>query len=176
MGKLGRLGVKPARRYERARPRELIHIDVKKLGQIEGGAGKRVRDRLRQRYNPRNTGAACVRRQRSAESTRTSRSTTALAWPTPRFSATRKRPPSSRPSPQINRRPQNPPPPYPLLPPTDQRQGRALHPRHAADRTYGVIYRKTGERSAALDGRSGTTTITENAQPSATSARSPAST
>ncbi len=29
-------------RYERARPGELIHIDVKKLGRIQGGAGHRV--------------------------------------------------------------------------------------------------------------------------------------
>jgi transposase InsO family protein len=42
MGKLGRLGLKPAERYERARPGELIHIDVKKLGRIQGGAGKRI--------------------------------------------------------------------------------------------------------------------------------------
>src|SRR5436305_965477 len=34
MGKLGRLGLEPAERYERARPGELIHIDVKKLGRI----------------------------------------------------------------------------------------------------------------------------------------------
>ena len=42
MGKLGRLGFEPAVRYERERPGELIHIDVKKLGRIQGGAGKRV--------------------------------------------------------------------------------------------------------------------------------------
>jgi transposase InsO family protein len=42
MGKLGRLGLEPASRYERARPGELIHIDVKKLGRIQGGAGKRM--------------------------------------------------------------------------------------------------------------------------------------
>jgi transposase InsO family protein len=42
MGKLGRLGLEPARRYERARPGELIHVDVKKLGRIQGGAGKRI--------------------------------------------------------------------------------------------------------------------------------------
>ena len=42
MGKLGRLGLQPAARYERERPGELIHIDVKKLGRIVGGAGKRV--------------------------------------------------------------------------------------------------------------------------------------
>ncbi len=42
MGKLGRMGLEPAQRYERERPGELIHIDVKKLGRIQGGAGKRV--------------------------------------------------------------------------------------------------------------------------------------
>jgi transposase InsO family protein len=35
MGKLGRLGLEPAQRYERARPGDLIHIDVKKLGRIQ---------------------------------------------------------------------------------------------------------------------------------------------
>jgi hypothetical protein len=42
MGRLGRLGLEPAQRYQRERPGELIHIDVKKLGRIVGGAGKRV--------------------------------------------------------------------------------------------------------------------------------------
>jgi transposase InsO family protein len=42
MGRLGRLGLEPAERYERTVPGELIHIDVKKLGRIERGAGKRV--------------------------------------------------------------------------------------------------------------------------------------
>jgi transposase-like protein len=55
MGRLGRLGQEPAERYERQRPGELIHVDVKKLGRIQGGAGKRVRDGLRQHYNPRRT-------------------------------------------------------------------------------------------------------------------------
>ena len=34
MGKLGRLGIEPAVRYERGVPGELIHVDVKKLGRI----------------------------------------------------------------------------------------------------------------------------------------------
>jgi transposase InsO family protein len=42
LGRLGRLGLEPARRYERSRPGELLHIDVKKLGRIQGGAGKRI--------------------------------------------------------------------------------------------------------------------------------------
>ena len=39
MGRLGRLGMEPAARYERQRPGELIHIDVKKLGRILGAPG-----------------------------------------------------------------------------------------------------------------------------------------
>jgi transposase InsO family protein len=42
LGRLGRVGLEPACRYERSRPGELIHIDVKKLGRIERGAGKRI--------------------------------------------------------------------------------------------------------------------------------------
>ena len=41
LGKLGRIGLEPAQRYERARPGELLHIDVKKLGRIHEGAGHR---------------------------------------------------------------------------------------------------------------------------------------
>jgi transposase InsO family protein len=62
MGKLGRLGLEPAQRYERARPGELIHIDVKKLGRIERGAGHRITGRGHQRRNPTRTDAAGVRR------------------------------------------------------------------------------------------------------------------
>jgi len=47
MGRLGRIGLEQPVRYERSRPGELVHIDVKKLGRIEGGAGWRVRDRRR---------------------------------------------------------------------------------------------------------------------------------
>jgi len=43
MGRLGRLGLEQPLRYERSRPGELVHVDIKKLGRIEGGAGKRVR-------------------------------------------------------------------------------------------------------------------------------------
>ena len=42
MGRLGRIGLEPARRYEREVPGELIHVDIKKLGRIHGGAGKRI--------------------------------------------------------------------------------------------------------------------------------------
>jgi transposase InsO family protein len=43
LGRLGRTGLEPPRRYERQRPGELLHIDVKKLGRISSkGAGHRV--------------------------------------------------------------------------------------------------------------------------------------
>ncbi len=54
MGRLGRLGLEQPVRYERSRPGELVHIDVKKLGRIQGGAGWRVRGGV-QHYNPRRT-------------------------------------------------------------------------------------------------------------------------
>ena len=62
MGKLGRLGLEPSVRYERARPGELIHIDVKKLGRITGGAGKRVTAGKKRNYHPRRKDAAGVAR------------------------------------------------------------------------------------------------------------------
>ncbi len=64
LGRLGRLGLEPAVRYERSRPGELVHIDVKKLGRIEGGAGKRWRDGARQHKRRRSSDAAGVRRNR----------------------------------------------------------------------------------------------------------------
>jgi transposase InsO family protein len=42
MGRLGRLGLEQPVTYERRRAGELVHVDVKKLGRIQGGAGKRV--------------------------------------------------------------------------------------------------------------------------------------
>ena len=50
LGRLGRLGMEPAQRYERSRPGELLHIDVKQLGRIQGGAGHRATGR--QHHNP----------------------------------------------------------------------------------------------------------------------------
>ncbi len=62
MGKLGRLGLEPAVRYERERPGELIHIDVKKLGRIRDGAGHRVTGK-RGRYTGQRTDAEGMVRQ-----------------------------------------------------------------------------------------------------------------
>jgi transposase InsO family protein len=52
VGRLGRLGLDPAVRYERSRPGELVHVDVKKLGRFEQ-AGKRVGFRVTQAGRPR---------------------------------------------------------------------------------------------------------------------------
>ena len=57
LGRLSRLGLEPPVRYERSRPGELVHLDVKKLGRIVGGAGWRVRGG-RQHLNPVITDAA----------------------------------------------------------------------------------------------------------------------
>ncbi len=62
MGRLGRLGLEPARRYERQRPDELIHIDVKKLGKIKGGAGKRATSGIRHNKRIRGRDRAGVTR------------------------------------------------------------------------------------------------------------------
>jgi transposase InsO family protein len=61
LGRLGRLGMEPAERYERSRPGELVHIDVKKLGRITGGAGHRITGK--KHYTPRLTDRAGVRRR-----------------------------------------------------------------------------------------------------------------
>lgn len=63
MGRLGRLGLEPAVRYERARPGELIHTDIKKLGRIVGGAGKQVRQTKRHHQHAKATEAAGVVRK-----------------------------------------------------------------------------------------------------------------
>jgi transposase InsO family protein len=63
LGKRSRLEPpEPVNRYERAAPGELVHIDIKKLGRIEGGPGKRVTGR-RERWGSTTTDAAGVRRK-----------------------------------------------------------------------------------------------------------------
>jgi transposase InsO family protein len=52
LGRLGRIGLEPAVRYERSKPGELVHIDVKKLGRFQA-AGKRVGFRITQAGRPR---------------------------------------------------------------------------------------------------------------------------
>jgi len=61
MGRLGRIGLEQPVRYERSRPGELIHIDVKKLGRIRG-IGHRISgsraSQAKTRINGRQTGVA----------------------------------------------------------------------------------------------------------------------
>src|ERR1035441_2355662 len=63
MGKLGRLGLEPAVRYERERPGELIHIDIKRLGKIQRGAGARITGMANRGSRPRRKDALGVARQ-----------------------------------------------------------------------------------------------------------------
>jgi hypothetical protein len=81
LGKLSRLeSPEPPNRYERRWPGELIHIDVKKLGRIGRGAGHRVSGNRGPGQRSRGAGwefvHVCVE--------------TPLAWPTSRYSPTRK--------------------------------------------------------------------------------------
>jgi transposase InsO family protein len=65
LGRLSRLEpAEPVRRYERSRPGELIHVDVKKLGRIVGGAGHRIVGREGRRRNPTRRDGSGVRRAR----------------------------------------------------------------------------------------------------------------
>ncbi len=90
MGKLGRLGLEPVERYERQRPGELIHIDVKKLGRI-ARPGHAVLG-----GQPARASKGYHRQQHSLgwEFVHIA-ITTARAWPTSRCSATRSPPPRS---------------------------------------------------------------------------------
>ena len=64
LGKLSRLEpIEPPNRYERKRAGELVHVDIKKLGRIQGGIGKRWRDGQRSHYTPvRKDGAGVARK------------------------------------------------------------------------------------------------------------------
>jgi transposase InsO family protein len=57
----------PIRRYERARPGELVHIDIKKLGNIPDGGGHRVVDRAQGRRNGRASQALAPKRKSGAK-------------------------------------------------------------------------------------------------------------
>lgn len=63
MGRLGRLGMEPAKRFEVSEPGEVIHLDVKKLGRITRGAGHRVTGRLGHTRAFTKTDAAGVERR-----------------------------------------------------------------------------------------------------------------
>ena len=158
MGKLGRVGLEPAVRYERERPGELIHIDIKKLGRIERGAGARITGMANRGSRPRRTDALGVSRQiagweyvhiaiddctrlayaevlpdqRTAHRHRVSHRAVAFYA---RYGITVQRLLTDnggayRSTIHADRlpHPRDPPPTHPRLPTPDQRQGRAVHP------------------------------------------------
>jgi transposase InsO family protein len=63
LGRLGRIGLEQPLRYERSRPGELVHVDVKQLGRIEGGAGKRVTAGIKRNPDKRRLDAAGIERK-----------------------------------------------------------------------------------------------------------------
>ena len=63
LGRLGRIGLEPAVRYEHSRPGELVHIDVKRLGRIQEGAGKRMTGGIKRNPDRRRLDAARVERK-----------------------------------------------------------------------------------------------------------------
>ena len=156
LGRLGRMGLEPARRYERSRPGELVHVDVKKLGRIVRGVGNRVTGGS-SHYTPRLTDRRVAAGARRDGSSSTSASTTLPArlrrGPGRRagdhrggLSASRGallRAPRGRGRARAHRQrlrlplggprdrvpdARDPPPARPPASTADQRQGRALHP------------------------------------------------
>ena len=63
LGRLGRLGLEQPVRYEHTRPGELLHIDVKRLGRIEGGAGKRITGGIKRNKDKRRIDGSGVERK-----------------------------------------------------------------------------------------------------------------
>ena len=161
LGRLGRLGLEQPLRYERSRPGELVHIDVKKLGRIEGGAGKRAfgdrRRRAARTYTDsdghrrgskgweyvhiaiddysRLAYAGGPRRREGLDRDRLPAARDRLLRPLRHHRRTR----AHRQRLLLPRHPArtrlppapHPPPPHPPLPATNQRQSRTLHPHPA---------------------------------------------
>jgi transposase len=160
LGRLGRIGLEPPLRYERQRPGELVHVDVKKLGRIRGGVGHRVSgSRASQRKitrDGRRVGHAGweyvhvavddYSRLAYVDVLDDERAASAAAFPAPRHrllcalrhprradtDRQRLRLPRHHPRAHLQSA-RHPPPPQPSLPTSNQRQSRALHP-HTAQR------------------------------------------
>jgi transposase-like protein len=204
LGKLSRLEPpEPPNRYERARPGELLHVDVKKLGVISG-AGHRVtgrRESQNANRRARRRGAAkgwefvhvCVddaTRLAYAEVLADEQGATAAGFLrravafyaahgiTRRARAERQRRLLSLNDPRLRlpaARPQTPA--HPPVPATHQRKGRAIHSAHCS--AAGPTARSTAPAKNApprLTAGSGPTTIAAYTAPSATSRPSLAST
>ena len=100
-GEVIRASKTTAVRYERSRPGELVHMDVKKLGKIPDGGGWRGWGQRRPTTSPGPTGP------RSATTTSTPSSTTTPGWRTPRSCPKRRARPALGSSP--GPRPTSPP-------------------------------------------------------------------
>jgi hypothetical protein len=183
MGKLGRLGLEAAQRYERERPGELIHIDVKKLGRIHDGAGHRVTGKRGHYTGQRTDTEGRVRnvvgwefvhvaiddatRLAYVEVLNNEKALTAIAFlrravehfasygMTVQQLITDKR--LGLPFNDLRDRvshARDPPPAHPPISPADQRQGRALHPHHArARRSRRTRPARSRLRQAGVDRR-----------------------
>lgn len=92
LGRLGRIGLEPVVRYERSRPGELLHIDVKKLGRITS-PGKRVGIRTTDAGRQRRRDAEATTAAPPAGSSSTLPSTTTAALPMPKCSPTKEQRP-----------------------------------------------------------------------------------
>ena len=162
LGKLSRLEPpEPPNRYERRHAGELLHVDIKKLGRIQGGAGKRItgikrtmtprrrdRDGIERRVIGWEYVHVCVddaTRLAYVEVLADEKAPTAIGFLNraiafyERHGITVERVMTdngsayrSAPRPRLPRA-QHPPPAHPALPTAHQRQGRTLHP-HAARR------------------------------------------
>ena len=202
---LGKLAARAARAAQPLRARAPGRADPRRRQEARpdhGGAGHASPAARSQNANRRRAPLAAP----PAGSSCTSASTTPPAWPTPRCSPTRRRPPRSascaarvafyaahgitvaarddrqrlllplRRSRRRLPRARHPPPPHPPLPAPHQRQGRALHPDHVAGWAYGAIYATSTNAPPPLTAGSGPTTIDDHTAPSATSAHQLAST
>ncbi len=94
MGRLGRLGLEQPVRYERTRPGELVHVDVKKLAASRAGRAG-VSAAVTGTTTAPSPIATVTGARPSATSTCTSRSTTSHGSPTRRCSKTRRQRPRS---------------------------------------------------------------------------------
>jgi transposase len=149
MGRLGRLGLEPERRYERSRPGELVHVDVKKLGRIIR-PGHRVTGRRFDRRDQGKKGWEFVHiaiddatRLAYVEVLEDERAPTAVAfWASASILRPLRDQGRARDQRQRLLLPRQaarallpnaryPPPLHPPLPSPDQRQSGALHPHHA---------------------------------------------
>src|SRR5215210_319672 len=152
LGKLSRLEpLEPPNRYERRQAGELIHVDVKKLGRIRGGAGHRVLGRGPGRHGGKGAGwdyvHVCVddaTRLAYVEVLANEQAVTVAGFLRRAIAFYRRHghPCAARNDRQRRRlplraarpglpRPRPPPPAHAALPAAHQRQSRALHPHPA---------------------------------------------